>query len=140
MQYTVTHHDVPIGTVALTTSHGMVAGDFVPLPAYEPVRALVRDATRTLWDVGLFGAPADGGATPDGAQAMRALERAASLHLELRDALGRHVPTVFVNVLESPTRHPELTAVVRFAYAHAAVGATRPGAASHPGDARPPEA
>ena len=140
MRYTVLHDGVPIGTAALIPRSGMVAGDFAPLPAYAAVRDVIRDATHVLWEVGLFGVPGDADRSRDAVRAADTLAQAAALRLELRDATGQPVPTAFVNVLEMPSREPELTAVVRFEDAHAPVGARLPRPPRREGDARPPEA
>ena len=136
MRYTLTFEDEPIGTAELPEGTGMVAGDFTPLPGYALVRAAVRDASAVLWQVGLFG-PARAASGDDAERVARALDRAASLPLALRDAVGAVVPTHFVNVLESPLRPDERTAVVRFGHVPAVVGAVVARAPRRHGDARP---
>ena len=134
----MTYEDEPIGTVELREHTGMVAGDFMPLPGYALVRDAVRDASAVLWQVGLFGPSRAEPTDPaDAERVARALDRAASLPLVLRDGAGTVVPTRFVNVLESPLRPDERTAVVRFGHVPAVVGAVVARAPRRHGDARP---
>jgi len=142
VRYTLTYRDEPIGTAELPEGTGMVAGDFTPLPGYALVRAAVRDASEVLFQVGLFGPSRAEPTAADAANAervARALDRAASLPLALRDPVGAVVPTHFVNVLESPLRPDERTAVVRFGHVPAAVGAALRRPPRQDGDARPLE-
>ncbi|HEX7980701.1 MAG TPA: hypothetical protein VF461_19005, partial [Gemmatimonadaceae bacterium] len=74
--YTITHRGVPVGTVALPPSGERVAVAVIPLPGYEAIRPMVRQASRALSAVALG---AHGGAVLRPLASESALGRAAEL-------------------------------------------------------------
>lgn len=98
----VTHHGVPIGRIeALRLTAGDLAvGELECLSAYAALRPTIWEASRSLWSVGFLASGVD--VTRMSPAPAEVRERAAELHLELRDEQGALVPTDFVNIVERP--------------------------------------
>jgi hypothetical protein len=117
VQFTITHHGVPVGTTEFTMAGERLVVAVRPLPGYTAIRPLVRAASVALAGVALGGTqPVESGA----------LRRAAELGraLELRDEAGALVPVDYVELTEWPGGHPAVAAMLRLRDAHAAVPAT----------------
>lgn len=112
MEFTVTNQGVPLGRVDLTPA-GLVVAELAPLPGYASVRGTIREASGFLWRMGLLADRPQPGASLDPA----ALERAASLPLELRDASGSFVAADYINILERPEPADPPLLVARFDHA-----------------------
>ena len=116
MQFTITHHGVPVGTTECTLEGERLVVGVRPLPGYAAIRPLVRAASLALAEVALAGAqPVEIPALRRGAELGRALE--------LRDEAGALVPVDYVELTEWPGGNPEVAAMLRLRDAHAAVPA-----------------
>ena len=116
MQFTITHHGVPVGTTEFTLEGERIVVGVRPLPGYATIRPLVRAASVALAEVALGGAqPVETTALRRGAELGRALE--------LRDEAGALVPVDYVELTEWPGGSPEVAAMLRLRDAHAAVPA-----------------
>ena len=141
MLFTITHNGVPVGTLELTRADTSAAEQLVcavmPLPGYSPLQPIVRAASAALRNLMPAGPPADRGTE---LSAERALNRGAELGraLELRDVTGLLVPTDFVELSEWPGGNPEVAALIRFRFSHAAVPARLPPRESGGTDAAAP--
>ena len=117
MQYSITHHGVPIGIVELPPEGERFTVPVRPLAAYDMLSPLVRTASVALADVAL-GRAADATALQQAAMRGRVLE--------LRDATGALVPVDFIELTEWPGGTPEVAAFIRLRDAHAPVPAVVP--------------
>ena len=116
MQFTITHHGVPVGTTEFTLEGERIVVGVRPLPGYAAIRPLVRAASVALAEVAFAGAqPVETAALRQGAELGRALE--------LRDEAGALVPVDYVELTEWPGGNPEVAAMLRLRDAHAAVPA-----------------
>jgi len=120
--FTITYQGVPIGRLEFPAAGERVAVAVTPLPAYDAVRSLVREASVALSSVALAGS---GEAAGPQLRSQTALRRAAELGraLELRDAAGALVPTDFIDLTDWPGGHPEVAAIVGLRDSHAGVRA-----------------
>jgi len=116
--YTITHRGVPIGTIELPVSSERVTVAVSPLPGYEAIQPMVRQASRALSAV-VLDAAGTPGLRPLASEA--ALGRAAELGraLELRDATGALVPTDFIDLTEWPGGTPAVAATIGLRDSHA---------------------
>ena len=123
MRYQVFHQGVPIGSSELALSELSVT-PFEPNEAYLSVRAVIRQASVALWNMGFF--------HPEGFYPRTTIEaltaalgKAAQLPLELRDANGKLIPADFVNVVERPHTEEGPVVFVRLRHAHSGVASLR---------------
>jgi hypothetical protein len=104
VRYIVRRHGVPLAAVELPAGT-LVAGRLEPMPAYGAIDRIVRRATESFLELGIFGAATlDSPPMTASARLHRwTMRRAAALDLELVDSNGTVVNTRFVNLLGSST-------------------------------------
>lgn len=123
-RFTVTHHGVPIGAVDLPEQRRWASGPLEPLPAVEPLRAILSPiATRNLAQLLLTlerDARLDGVAVPP--EYRTAFAAAAALDFALLDAGGLPVPTELVRVADTGGGTIQVCAYFRRAGAPSSAG------------------
>jgi hypothetical protein len=113
MRYTVKHQGVPMGTVELSDRE-LSAAALDAAPGYDAIRPVIQAGSKTLLQLGFFGA-----ATRPLAIDTAPLAAAAELSFELVDSSGRDVPATFINLIEAPG---DERVVVLARLSHAAAG------------------
>ena len=100
--FTVTHLEVPIGTVELPVDRARVGGDLDMLPAASSVAPWLAAVAGGMSALTLLDLPWNAMPPEDAVAApmLAPFLRAASLQFELRDSQGRLVPAVLVRVAD----------------------------------------
>lgn len=127
MRVTVLHRGVPIGAAELAMRRSHAIGRLRPLPGYDAIRLMVRDASRARTNFGYMppGPGPAGGVNEAGEMAARAaFDRVAALsrELELRDERGALIPTEQIWLFDWG-RRPEISLVADLSTAEAATSA-----------------
>ena len=122
----VAHQGIPIGRIeAIRLTTGDIAiGELECMSAYEALRPIIREASRSLWSVGFLASGIDVSRLSVAPSDVR--ERAAELELELRDDTGVLIPTDFVNIVERPFVDMPPVVFARFRLASASERAAIP--------------
>jgi hypothetical protein len=142
-QFTILLRGVAIATVNGEIVHNRLGGDLLPLPAFEAVRSVVADATRSYSNCGFLpgGGAITGGISEEGARAGAAADAALKAlcnECELRDSQGQLVPTSYLGIIGGRSPDDVLLIHAAFDRVSSMVPAPLSRRPTHDGDHEPP--
>lgn len=108
--HTIAHRGVPLGSVHIDATAGLVTAEFHPTAAFDAWRTLAVEVGNALSAAGFFSRDATAASTMAPDQRSAALDAGASWgrELELRGQRGELVPTSFIEIGAVPGEVPPM--------------------------------